>query len=113
MVGDKRFGRPIIGVGILVAWTLRRGRPRRPSKERSERMQVTWIGDRRRPQPVFGRRLPEVGGVVFQQISERGRLRGGKLQRPTRRIIPVRAEIRDRARSRVIGPRSAIGLLYV
>ena len=108
LVVDARLGRPVVGVGVVVARPLGRGRPRRPAEERGQLPQLVAVGDRVRPQPVLRRRVGEEARVVPDQPPVGLGLRGRERERAGALVVAVGAELGDRAARRAVGAGAAV-----
>jgi hypothetical protein len=112
LVLHERLRRPVVGVRVVESWPQGRSRPRRPGEVRRELLDLPGILDRLGPEPVPGRRLPEVVPVVSPQLLESRRLRRCKLERPAFGVVAVLLEILDRAHSRLVGALSPVALAH-
>ncbi len=96
-VVDAGFGRPVVGVAVVVARPLGRRRPRAPGEECRQVPDVARLGDHVREQAVALGLRAEVGGVVAGHEIEGAHLGGREDQRLGRLVVAVGAQFGDHA----------------
>ena len=95
IIGDERFRRPVVRVGIIFVRAQRGTRPGRPTKKGRELPDLFRVGDGIGTQAVFRRGRSEKIRVVSGQFLEGVGLRRAAGQNARRRVVTVGFEIGD------------------
>ena len=109
VVVDQRFGRPVVGVGVVVAGTCGGGGPCRPTEEGGELADLFGVVDDAGPKAEFGGGFTEERGVVGAILLESLYLGVGVDEDAAGLVVAIGLEVLDGLAARDVGVAAAVG----